>query len=319
MRRSIPSTLAYQSDDVLAVVNTDVCSGSDPAGCTGPEPTRDPHRQRPTRWSGLDPETQTLYTANQDDSDVSVIDATRCDAQTTGGCRPRAPEVPVGNEGALPAADPAVNTVYYPNGMFTVSMIDTKLCNASAQRWLRTDAADDDSRLPTGLGRRGPGNPHRLCRQLQWRPIHRWDRLGVRRPHLQRDRPSRLRCRVNHPDPGLPNDIAVNPATDTVYVATIAPSGPNLILEFNGATCNASDVRVAVRRLPALLCPPSRALYSRTTLWHSTSGRTPCTRPARCFPPLDAPFVGDSVYVINGAHCDASDASGCSQAQQPSR
>ena len=78
----------------------------------------------------LDPRTQTLYTANEVDSDVSVIDATRCDAQTTSGCRPRAPEIPVAPTGAFMAADPAVETVYDPSGPNTVSMIDTSQCNA---------------------------------------------------------------------------------------------------------------------------------------------------------------------------------------------
>ena len=35
----------------------------------------------------LDPDTQTLYTANEVDNDVSVIDASRCNAQNTSGCR----------------------------------------------------------------------------------------------------------------------------------------------------------------------------------------------------------------------------------------
>src|SRR5262249_58841290 len=45
---------------------------------------------------------------------------------------------------------------------------------------------------------------------------------------------------------GNPAAIAVNPATDTVYVATIPPSGPtgpsrpSIISVFNGATCNAA-------------------------------------------------------------------------------
>ena len=37
-----------------------------------------------------------------------------------------------------------------------------------------------------------------------------------------------------------PGGIAVDTATDTVYVATITASGPNLISVFNGATCNAT-------------------------------------------------------------------------------
>ena len=68
------------------------------------EPAGDPHRQPIPNRSRLDPRTQTLYTANQVDNNVSVIDATRCNAQTTSGCRQRVPEVTVevGRDGRRP-------------------------------------------------------------------------------------------------------------------------------------------------------------------------------------------------------------------------
>jgi DNA-binding beta-propeller fold protein YncE len=40
---------------------------------------------------------------------------------------------------------------------------------------------------------------------------------------------------------GNPRDIAMNPVTDTIYVATITSSGPNQISVFNGATCDAAN------------------------------------------------------------------------------
>ena len=49
---------------------------------------------------------------------------------------------------------------------------------------------------------------------------------------------------------GTPDDVEVNPATDTVYVAAPANSGPNLIWVFDGATCNASD-RLGCGQTPA--------------------------------------------------------------------
>ena len=305
--------VADQSDDVLAVVNTDVCSASDPAGCTSlslPEI----HTGDDLQMVSLDPATQTLYTANQDDSDVSVIDATRCDAQTTGGCRPRAPEVPVSNQGALPAADPAVNTVYYPNGMYTVSMIDTKLCNAlhsagcaqtppTLTAGFQPSSVAVDPATHTVYVANFDGAPFTAgtVSVFDDRTCNATDQAGCTAVSTV-------------PISGLANDIAVNHATDTVYVATIAPSGPNLILEFNGATCNASEVR-GCGQTPASVTLPAEsgpifsndfvAIDVRTNTVYATS---------TLIPPLDAPFVGDSVYVINGAHCDGSDASGCGRA-----
>lgn len=305
--------VVYQSDDVLAVVNTDVCSGSDPAGCTSLSPPQI-HTGNDLQMVRLDPATQTLYTANQDDSDVSVINATRCDAQTTGGCRPRAPEVPVSNQGALPAADPGVNTVYYPNGMYTVSMIDTKLCNAlhsagcaqtppTLTAGFQPTSVAVDPATHTVYVANFDGAPFTAgtVSVFDDRTCNATDQAGCT-------------AASTVPIPGLANDIAVNPATDTVYVATIAPSGPNLILEFNGATCNASEVR-GCGQTPASVTLPAEsgpifsndfvAIDVRTNTVYATS---------TLIPPLDAPFVGDGVYVINGTHCDGSDASGCGQA-----
>jgi DNA-binding beta-propeller fold protein YncE len=305
--------VAYESDDVLAVVNTDVCSGSDPAGCASLSPP-EIHTGNDLQMVRLDPETQTLYTANQDDSDVSVINATRCDAQTTAGCRPRAPEVPVGNGGSLPAADPAVNTVYYPNAMFTVSMIDTKLCNAlhsagcaqtppTVTAGFQPSSVAVDPATHTVYVASFDDSPSTAgtVSVFDDRTCNATDQAG---------------CTAvsTIPISGLANDIAVNPTTDTVYVATISPSGPNLILVFKGATCNAIDVRTC-GQTPASVTLPAEsgplfsndfvALDVRTNTVYATS---------TLLPPLDAPFMGDSVYMINGAHCDGSDSSGCGQA-----
>jgi DNA-binding beta-propeller fold protein YncE len=82
--------VAFQKDDALIVVDTSVCNGSHRAACATLQP--------PTIHTGADPEgivldsqTQTLYTANEVDNDLSVIDASRCNAQTTAGCRHPAP------------------------------------------------------------------------------------------------------------------------------------------------------------------------------------------------------------------------------------
>ena len=78
--------VAYQKDDSLIVVDTDKCNG--------PIWRRARRSAPPEIHTGADPEsvvvddqTQTLYTANEVDNDVSVIDARLCNAQTTTGCR----------------------------------------------------------------------------------------------------------------------------------------------------------------------------------------------------------------------------------------
>ena len=78
--------VAYQQDDALAVVDTNVCNGSDLAGCATLHPPFARTGAGPEAVD-LDPQTQTLYTANEIDNDVSVINAATCNAQVTSGCR----------------------------------------------------------------------------------------------------------------------------------------------------------------------------------------------------------------------------------------
>jgi len=110
---------------------------------------------------------------------------------------------------------------------------------------------------------------------------------------------------------GSPYDIAVNTATDTIYVATITASGPDLISVFNGASCDATN-RGGCSQTPATVAVGSSANVSILTLAVNPATNTIYT--ANVFnlnaPP---PFLGNSVYVINGATCDAAKRSGCGQ------
>jgi DNA-binding beta-propeller fold protein YncE len=304
--------VVYQKDDVLAVIDTHLCSGSDPAGCATISPA-EIHTGTDPQMVRLDPETQTLYTANELDSDVSVIDATRCDAQTTHGCRARAPEVPIGTTGALIAADPAVDTVYDPSGGSSVSMIDTSQCNALRSAGCAqtpptmtagaqpSAVAVDPATHTVYVANFGVfPSPTGSVSVFDDRTCNATDQAGC-------GDVSTLQV-----PGGLPNDIAVNPTTDTVYVATIAGSGPNLISVFNGATCNASDALGCGQTPAAVMFADSGPSFSNDFVAVDAPTNTVYATNV-VFPPSNAPFVGGSVYVINGAHCDASEMSGCGQ------
>ena len=70
------------------MVDANVCNGSDPAGCATLHPARDSHRRRPRSRSSSTRRPRRSTPANQVDNDVSVIDACRCNAEMTSGCRP---------------------------------------------------------------------------------------------------------------------------------------------------------------------------------------------------------------------------------------
>jgi DNA-binding beta-propeller fold protein YncE len=100
----------------------------------------------------------------------------------------------------------------------------------------------------------------------------------------------------------------VNPVTGTVYVTTITASGPDLISVFNGATCHAGDAAGCGQR-PALLkagqsgkggSDLSVAVNDTTNTLYVTNV-------------VYATQDAHTVYVYNGATCDAADTTGCGQ------
>ena len=107
---------------------------------------------------------------------------------------------------------------------------------------------------------------------------------------------------------GNPDDITVNPATDTVYVATITSSGPDLVSVFNGATCNATDT-VGCSQTPATLAVGSSGdAPNNSSLNLAVNPATNTIYASNVFNSSEPPpFLGNTVYVINGATCDAAE------------
>jgi DNA-binding beta-propeller fold protein YncE len=293
-----------QKDDTLSAVNTKICNGSHLAACGRLRP--------PTVHTGEDPEavavnpgTQTLYTANQVTGDVSVIDATRCNATTTRGCRQPPPAITLPGPGGL-AADPAVATVYIPTGSETVAMIDSRACNARrlagctgrpARARVGTDLAGFAVNPQTHtvyVANAGTGNvtvlDDRACNATTTRGCQNARTLQI--------------------PGGNPDGIAIDAATGSLYVATLTSSGPNLISVFNAATCNATHT-AGCGQTPAVLkvgdsaggnSALSLAVNQATNTIYATNVVT-----------NTVPFGGDSVYVFNAATCNATNHIGCGQ------
>jgi DNA-binding beta-propeller fold protein YncE len=300
--------VSFQKDDALIVVDTNVCNGSHQAACAALRP--------PTIHTGSDPEgmvldgqTQTLYTADEVDNTVSVIGAARCNAADTRGCRHPAPAVAIPGPGAS-AADPAVHTTYVTTGANAVAMINTRACNAHhragcthtpAQATVGTFPADitaDPGTHTVYVANFGSGNSGTVS-VLDTRTCNATHTTGCAHQ-------STLKIPGGHPDA-----LAVNAATGTLYVATITAGGPNLISVFNAATCNATTT-TGCGQAPAMLragdsaggaSALSLAVNPVTNTLYATNVIT-----------NTVPFGGNSVYVFNGATCDAADTTGCGQA-----
>jgi DNA-binding beta-propeller fold protein YncE len=297
--------VVYQKDDSLIIVDTNVCNGSHLAACTTLSP--------PTIHTGADPEsvvldqqTQTLYTANEVDNNVSVIDASRCNAQTTTGCRHPAPAF-TSPPGGL-AADAAAHTLYDTSGASSVSMVNTSACNADSLAGCAQtpptvtvgdfpDAVAVNRRTHTlYIANKGSGATGTVS-VINARTCNATHSAGC------------ADVQTLQVPGGNPFDVSVNPATDTVYVATITSSGPNILSVFNGDTCNATDAG-GCGQTPATLAVADSG-GGNSALRIAVNKNTNTIYATNVV--LGNPFVGDSVYVINGATCDAANTSGCSQ------
>jgi DNA-binding beta-propeller fold protein YncE len=305
--------VVYQKDDALVVVNTNICNGTHLAACATLNP-HEIHTGTDPEFVALDPQTQTLYTANQLDNDVSVIDASRCNAQTTTGCRPQAPEVPI-QAGAL-AADPAVHTTYAASGPAAVSMIDTKDCNAYyGAGCLATPPTVTVGTNPSAIA---------IDRRTQTVYVANFGSQTAPGPgtvSVVADRTCNAQrpggCAATstlHVPGGNPVRIAVNSVTDTIYVATITDSGPNLVSVFNGATCNAGDTSGCNQTPASLQVGDSGGSFNDSSMSIAVNKATNTIYVTNLtFPPNPQPYIGDTVYVINGATCDANSTTGCGQ------
>ncbi len=298
--------VSFQKDDALIVVDTNACNGSHLAGCATLHP--------PTIHTGTDPEsvildsqTQTLYTASEVDNDLSVIDASQCNAQTTSGCRHPAPAMAIA--AGAGAADPAVHTAYLTSGSNTVAMIDTASCNASHL----SGCAATPPMVTVGT------NPKAVAVDGQTHTVYVANAGNGSSGTVSVINAATCNttsvggcgglATLQAPG-GNPDGVAVDTATGTLYVATLTSSGPNLISVFNAATCNATHT-TGCGQAPAVLkvgdsaggnSALSLAVNQVTNTVYATNVIT-----------NTVPFGGDSVHVINGATCDAATTTGCGQ------
>jgi DNA-binding beta-propeller fold protein YncE len=289
-----------QKDDTLSAVDTSICNGSHLAACARLQP--------PTIHTGEDPEsvavnldTQTLYTANQVTNDVSVIDAARCNATITRGCRQPPPAIALPAPGSL-AADPAADTVYVTTGSDAVAMIDSRTCNAHRPAGCtRTPAQVRDASGPADIA----VNPqtHTVYIANSDASITILDDRTCNATTTRGCQHARTLQAPGHQAP----TIAVNPATDTIYaiIPPVYPSEPSTISVLDGATCNATNTTGCGQ-------PPHTVTVGFGASALAVNTRTDTIYVANSDQP-DNPLAGNTVSVIDGTTCNAANATGCAR------
>src|ERR1700761_2684533 len=116
--------------DTVSVIDGAACNGTDGTGCG--------HAPATTKvGSGafgiaVDQARHTVYTADDNDGTVSVINGARCNARVTAGCGQAWPTVTTGANPESVALDPSSGTVFAANHFDdTLSVINTAACNGS--------------------------------------------------------------------------------------------------------------------------------------------------------------------------------------------
>lgn len=288
-----------QEDMDMSVIDAATCNAVDAAGCRsvpfalgiGGRTSVTP--ELPDYGSGalaVDRTTDTLYATSQSEDNVTVLNGATCNASDTSGCTRFAPATTVGYGPQAIATDPGTHTAYVGNqGDRNVSVIDTRSCNIAGGSCATS-----------------------------------WPTVSVGE---------------------FPQAVAIDLATDTVYVANYVNNGT--VSVFDGATCDATNhigcglpaQRVSVGSLPDAIAvdAASDTVYVANFISNTVSvlDGAACASPAGCGHTLATIPVGsgpdgiaidavthtayvtnandNTVSVIDTATCNAQTQAACSQ------
>jgi YVTN family beta-propeller protein len=330
----------------LDMINATTCNATDTSGCSGPS------RSTPIGSAPIgideDASTHTVYVANQEDSSVSVIDASTCNARDGSGCRGVAPALASGFDMGGIGVDPTTDTVYGSSqNNSTVSVLDGGRCNATITSGCTTFAA------ATAIG----NGPQPVGVDAANGTLYVGNSDGNTVSVIDAGA-----CNAAAPSgcgqawPTVTVDgspffgVAVDDRTDTVYVSSFStPTGPGTTVSMiDAATCNAHENSGCAGTPPAVgvgncpagiaidhltstvyvanLCDDTVSVFSEATCnSQDTSGCSNVATVNVGGGPIavgvnettDTVYVGnnhdDTVSVINGATCNATTTSGCGQ------
>ena len=288
-------TLYAPSQDInnVWVLNAATCNATHTSGCT---------RFEPTTTVGIgpvdvaeNPNTQTLYEANQVDNTVSVIDTTACNKNHLAGCNQSWPTINVGNVPRRVAINKTTNTIYVGNnGDGTLSVINGATCNA------KTTSSCAQPQPTTMVG----NSPEQLVVDEATNTIYVTN-TGDNTVSIV----SGVHCngtdmsRCNHTWPTFPvgsspQALAFNPINRTLYVAN---RGDNTVSVINTSHCKRGDHTDCTVKATVPVGNGPRAIgivLDKNTV-----------------------FVGNrndlTVSIFDGSTCNGSDISGCPNVPPP--
>jgi DNA-binding beta-propeller fold protein YncE len=274
--------------DTVSVINGTNCDATRTAGCN----------QAPASITvgtapfaiALDESTDTAYTANFDSASVSVIDIATCNASTTSGCGQNPTTVAVGSHPWALTLNDANHTLFVANNQDdTLSAIDASTCNAAES----TSCTQVAPTSQVGAG------PQALATDPSTGTVYAADfsaaSISVVGPGICSAAMTKG-CRSEAPTlpvGSAPSGVAVDAATHTVYVAN---QGDNTVSVVDASRCNASEAMGCTKPLATVRVgdgPTGVAVDQATdSVYVANNG-------------------GDTISVIDGATCNATDQVGC--------
>ena len=280
--------------DTVSVINGATCNGSTGRGCGSR-----PHVitvGSGAFWADVDQATNTVYTANNNDGTVSVINGAACNAHVATGCGrvPRA--VQTGPGTGFLAVDPALHTVFaISQADGTIAAISTRSCNGRVTSGCPARARNARAAFDPPVGFNANAfalNPRTGTAYLV--------NVGGE-PFLQAmnvagcDAANSRGCRSEAPTAAVPALLyTVDPATDTIYAGDLAAPQIDVI---DGATCRAGHMShcapVATIPMPDPFANVGAIDAARHTLYASD----------------ESPNGG--LAVIDTAACNAAHTAGC--------
>jgi YVTN family beta-propeller protein len=299
----------------------------------------------------LDPAAHTLYSSNQNDNSVSVVNTAACNARDTTGCDQQVHSVRAGGSPQGIAIDTATGTIYVANiGDNTISVINARTCNAvNFSGCGQAPASIKDPAGPVALAVNQATNTVYVANigdnysgtSDTVSVINGAACNGVQHSGCSH-KPSAVRVGAG------PDAVAVDPVTDTVYVADNGGNNQgHTVSVINGATCNGiqhsgcgqvpRSIRVGHGPFWIALDQATHTAYTANNTDSTVSVIDTATCNARqsagCGQATPAIPVGtnpwavtvdralhtvyvinnldDTLSAVNSAACDAKDTSGC--------
>jgi len=283
----------------VSLINAATCNAAERASC---------HQAKPTVTTGAsdgpggsNPRTHTVYAVDTDDDTVSALDSAACNAHHPAGCPAIAPTLATGQQPDMVLADPATDTLYVANTMDnTVSVFNGAACDATH--------SGGCVKLPPAVPLHG--FPGMADVNVATHTVYVANQLTgtvqvINGATCNAHDPGgcgHISASVRVGKPGMLGSdavgVAVNQATDTVYVVNAGEGGNSVVRVINGAACSAvhtAGCRDAPTTIHVGKVPIGIAVDQVTDTVYVANA------------------VSNSISVINGATCNGTDHAGCAQ------